>query len=384
MCPLCDMLFHYPDEKEILLAHLVATHYLVIGEVSQIHDIPEYLSYWKQRFREEPLTEVASVIRTNTKPDDRAPQEDFFFLCDALAEDKALRERLKRRRLEFLLDKQQQERQDSSFAQGCLFCVKQCRTRDELFSHLYEAHAFSIGSPDSIVDVCRFMEVIKGKLDDNRCLFCEKQFRDQATLKEHIRKKQHRKLNPKNKEYDRFYLINYVELGRNWKSLKESHSDEEELDEWHCSSGGSEHALDGEDDQNWDDWIDDDSPLSCVCLFCPERGVSADDTFQHMVSAHAFDFHSVARNHRMDFYQKVKCVNYIRRCVYQKLCIKCGVQYESGQELTDHMQSAGHFVLPEESNVWDQTGHFFPTYENDMLLSALSDNDEDEEGVAEK
>ena len=42
------------------------------------------------------------------------------------------------------------------------------------------------------------------------CLFCEKSFKDKASLREHMRKKQHRKINPKNKEYDRFYIINYM------------------------------------------------------------------------------------------------------------------------------------------------------------------------------
>ncbi|XP_062516632.1 zinc finger protein 277-like [Corticium candelabrum] len=385
-CSLCDLGFGFPEEKDILFAHLVATHYLVIGEVSQIHDVPEYLSYWKRRFKEAPMTDFASVIRTNTNPNDGAPQEDFFFLCDALPEDKVLRERLKRRRLEFLLDMQQKERQDRNFLQECIFCSKQCTRKDELFSHMVDAHAFRIGKPDSIVNVHRFMEVLKSKLDDNRCLCCEKQFRDRVTLKEHMRKKQHRKLNPKNKEYDCFYLINYVELGRGWESLRESYSDEEEQGDWQYSSGGSEAALDTEEEESWADWVDDDAPLSCFCLFCPESSVSSDATFQHMVSAHSFDFHCVAKRHKMDFYQKVKCINYIRRCVYRNLCVRCGTQCDGQEQLINHMQSSEHFALPIDSSLWDQTSHLFPTYENDMLLSALSDDedeDEDKERVHE-
>ena len=43
-----------------------------------------------------------------------------------------------------------------------------------------------------------------------QCLFCEKLFKDRTVLKDHMRKKQHKKINPKNKEYDRFYIINYL------------------------------------------------------------------------------------------------------------------------------------------------------------------------------
>lgn len=43
-----------------------------------------------------------------------------------------------------------------------------------------------------------------------QCLYCEKVFRDKNTLKDHMRKKQHRRINAKNKEYDKFYIINYL------------------------------------------------------------------------------------------------------------------------------------------------------------------------------
>lgn len=42
------------------------------------------------------------------------------------------------------------------------------------------------------------------------CLYCEKVFKSPAVLKVHMRKKRHYKINPKNKDYDRFYLINYL------------------------------------------------------------------------------------------------------------------------------------------------------------------------------
>lgn len=50
-----------------------------------------------------------------------------------------------------------------------------------------------------------------------QCLYCEKTFRDKTTLKDHMRKKNHRRINASNQEYDRFYVINYL--------VKESDSD---------------------------------------------------------------------------------------------------------------------------------------------------------------
>lgn len=43
-----------------------------------------------------------------------------------------------------------------------------------------------------------------------QCLYCERIFKDKTVLKEHMRKKQHKKINPKNRKYDKFYVINYL------------------------------------------------------------------------------------------------------------------------------------------------------------------------------
>lgn len=81
-----------------------------------------YTSYWRRRFREQPVTEFCSVIRTNStgpagasaepllgRQDEAAQalvlfvstekQEDYLLLCDVLPEDRALRERLQQNRL---------------------------------------------------------------------------------------------------------------------------------------------------------------------------------------------------------------------------------------------------------------------------------------------
>lgn len=40
---------------------------------------------------------------------------------------------------------------------------------------------------------------------------------DRTALKEHMRKKLHKRINPTNKEYDKFYINNYLEPGRSWR-----------------------------------------------------------------------------------------------------------------------------------------------------------------------
>ena len=40
-----------------------------------------------------------------------------------------------------------------------------------------------------------------------------------------MRKKQHKKINPRNTEYDRFYVINYLEAGQTWQDVMAEEDD---------------------------------------------------------------------------------------------------------------------------------------------------------------
>lgn len=56
-----------------------------------------------------------------------------------------------------------------------------------------------------------------------QCLYCERIFKDRTVLKEHMRKKQHKRINPENEKYDRYYIINYLEMGKNWRDFQVSY-----------------------------------------------------------------------------------------------------------------------------------------------------------------
>lgn len=51
------------------------------------------------------------------------------------------------------------------------------------------------------------------------CPYCDGSFKEKSALKEHMRKKQHKHINPKNTEFDKYYLINYLELGKKWEAI---------------------------------------------------------------------------------------------------------------------------------------------------------------------
>ncbi|XP_014827925.1 PREDICTED: zinc finger protein 277 isoform X3 [Poecilia mexicana] len=314
-------------QKDTLLRHLLLEHKLVIADIKLIASLPRYLVYWKGRFLEQPVTDFCSVIKTNsTGPVEK--QEDYFLLCDVLPEDRILRERLQQKRLEEVLEQQQKERDDCYFHRLCLFCSEEC-TGNSL-----------------------------------QCLYCEKIFRDKSTLKDHMRKKAHRRINANNHEYDRFYVINYLELGKTWEEVQSE--DDREL-------------VDVEDD-DWSDWHA--HPVSAVCLFCDRQSETMDQIYTHMKDSHGFDLHNLKMELNLNFYQQVKLVNFIRRQIHQSHCYGCQKKFDSRADMMDHIISEGHVMKLPEMSTWDQPQYYFPTYENDALLCTLSDSNDDEDNEA--
>ncbi|MEE6480884.1 hypothetical protein FKM82_012698, partial [Ascaphus truei] len=261
----------YPEsEKDKLLKHMIIGHKLVIADVKLIANFRRYIFYWKKRFAEQPITDFCTVIRTNSE----APmenQEDYFLLCDVLPEDRVLREQLQQERLREILEQQQCERYDTSFQSPCMFCSEEFKgNRSVLFNHMNKEHSFNVGLPDNIVYCNEFVDALHKKMDSLQCLYCEKTFRDKNTLKDHMRKKQHRKINAKNSEYDKFYIINYLELGKSWEEVQSE--DDREL-------------VDNEED--WSDW--EEHPVSAVCLFCDYQADTTEKLLCHMKDNHQFD-----------------------------------------------------------------------------------------------
>ncbi|KAM4573564.1 zinc finger protein 277 [Odontesthes bonariensis] len=352
-------------QKDILLKHLLLGHKLVIADVKLIADLPRYMLYWKGRFLEQQVTDFCSVIKTNsTGPAEK--QEHYFLLCDILPEDRTLREKLQQKRLEEVLEQQQVERDDCSFHRLCMFCNEEFTgNRSSLLNHMAKEHSFNIGLPDNIVYCNEFLDTLQNKLDNLRCLYCEKTFRDKTTLKDHMRKKAHRRISAINPEYDRFYIINYLELGKTWEEVQN------EDDRWMVD----------DDDEDWSDW--QAHPVSAVCLFCDYQSQTMDQIYTHMKDAHGFDLHSLKTELNLKFYQQVKLVNFIRRQMHQSRCYSCRQKFECRADVLHHMVAEGHVMQLPEMSTWDQPQYYFPTYENDALLCTLSDSTEDESDESE-
>lgn len=98
-----------------------------------------------------------------------------------------------------------------NFHSKCLFCKEVfVGNRNILFEHMVKIHHFHVGSPDNMVNIHQFLSILREKLDNCICIYCEKTFKNHSVLKLHMKKKKHVKINPNNKIYDQFYLINYL------------------------------------------------------------------------------------------------------------------------------------------------------------------------------
>lgn len=360
-CILCDVMFDLPSQQHELLTHIFEVHKLVIADVPFIASLSKYINYWKIRFTNSDLKEFCSTVIVDVEKDGEVlKDQEYYLLSDVLPEDKQLREGLQMKRLEWVVEQQLKEREDSNFTKGCLFCRLQITgKRADYITHLSTKHNLQLGRPQNLVFIDKLIDKIEGKLESLHCIYCEKLFKDRNVLKEHMRKKLHKRINPDNKEYDQFYIINYMEMGKNWKDIHKSVKPPSRRD-----SSGSDDAAD------WSDW-QEEAEVAIVCLFCNYSVNNWTDVIKHMMTEHSFPYE--ASTAHLDFYQQVKLVNYIRRLMYCRQCIICNAEFATRDDLMQHMKQENHLVMPSQ-DLWNQPEYFFPTYENDAFLCQLDDS----------
>ncbi|KAJ8302312.1 hypothetical protein KUTeg_021299 [Tegillarca granosa] len=358
-CLMCDEWFNLEEDSlDTFLRHLLTVHKVVIADVKLICNLKRYMLYWKERLKELTISDICSVINTNTGSKDVGPKEQYYLLSDILPEDKKLREFLQKRNLETVLQCQQKERDDTNFSRMCLFCREHFTgNRALLFDHMAHDHNFNVGLPDNLVYTDEFLDKLQEKLNSLQCLYCEKVFKDRNVLKEHMRKKQHKKINPKNSIYDKYYIINYLsEDDTELETEDETDSDKEEWESWQDVAGSQ-----------------------AVCLYCEFSSGDAEKLQLHMQELHDLDLKELKLRLNLNFYQQVKLINYIRRQVHLFTCIGCQTRFDNKRELIDHMHQEKHTDAIPDTAVWDQPQYFFPTYENDNLLCQLEDNSDTDE-----
>ena len=89
---------------------------------------------------------------------------------------------------------------------GCLFCRYESTKPDDLVKHLFDKHHFTIGNPKKLVFIPEFLDQIENLIQNLICPYCEKIFHCRQVLGNHMRKKFHKRVDPKNRRWKQFYL----------------------------------------------------------------------------------------------------------------------------------------------------------------------------------
>ncbi|NBO25143.1 MAG: hypothetical protein EBU93_07950, partial [Chlamydiae bacterium] len=275
------------------------------------------------------------------------------------AEDKndlEVRQQIHLKMLNGLLETQQIERNTvHKRPRTCLFCSEICSNLPDLFGHMFHEHHFNIGLLDNLIFVESFLndleEMIKLK---KQCVFCKELFRSGTCFRKHLKSKNHYKINAKDERWDRFYLVNYVNLSKS--SIKNAEKD------------------DGPEEENgideWDD-LKDELDLKTQCLFCDEVLEDPEGCFEHMKSEHGFCLTDIQKRNKLTFYDTMKLINYFRHCQRHEISV-----FGPDEDIKDLRSRFLESQIP-ESKFWNKPEFYFPVYEEDPLLTAIGDEDEE-------
>ncbi|KAI8378976.1 S-adenosyl-L-methionine-dependent methyltransferase [Blakeslea trispora] len=117
------------------------------------------------------------------------------------------------------------------------------------------------------------------------------------------------------------------------------------------------------EDQAWDDWSnDEEEQQDSQCLFCTECFPQAKLTLDHVKQTHGFDFIGTRQSLQLDFYQSIRLINYIRQQVKSNPHVSAIDMKFTGQE-----------------PFWKDDSYLQPVLQDDALLFALDELEEEEE-----
>ncbi|KAF9364439.1 hypothetical protein BGX34_001539 [Mortierella sp. NVP85] len=364
-CPFhtCDLTEPITDSTS-LVAHLKEAHKLVFRNIHHMFILLErYLDHWAKEIEAKGLEKVAI----------KESEGDEHYTIDPASStaDRTLRDEIQREKLNEVLKMQEKERNEDA----------KIKRKTILFKHMFAEHNFNIGLPDNLVNVNEFLDMLEAKLTSLQCLYCEKTFTSPAVLRKHMRKKKHFKISARNRLYDQFYVINYLEPGKNWENFEH---DRYESD-------------DDRRDDSWADWDDALEEEKTQCLFEEAHFNTAQAARDHMKETHGFDLEGERHRLGLDFYQTITLVNYIRRQTMLGVCFSCLAKKPQRAEITEsteedeeeeeewlvkHLKEqpgCGAQVPSMEADFWKDAQFLLPILENDPLLMLFGEEESDDD-----
>lgn len=102
-------------------------------------------------------------------------------------------------------------------------------------------------------------------------------------------------------------------------------------------------------DDEYADWNEAENQV--VCLLCDLKETNINTLCLHMEADHEFDFVEITKD--LDFYQKIKLINYIRKQIHSNKCLYCEEQFDGKKLLQYHLLTMQHYKIP-EIKIFDQ------------------------------
>lgn len=378
MCLSCLHFFDLPEDLDKFTDHLLSEHHIVVSEMGLIVDPKRYIEHWRQRFAKESIDNIFPRVEVDENNPHHGKTEYYFEMSAALQEDFQVRQRLAMRRLEEALLCQQRERDDANFTQQCIFCRYTARgNRSKIIHHLYMIHHLNLGSPDNLVFVTEYIDHLKKKLDKNECIYCEKIFGDRNMLMDHMRKRNHREVNPRNHYYDKFYIINYLELGKRWLDVL--------AEDFEDTMPTFQDSDEEEEDQEWCEWQEDnvEDETRVLCLCCEETTDCAGALLEHMKEKHGLDLLKEIADHKLGTYERAKLINFVRKQNYNSTCWVCNkAELGNWMAVYRHIEENHKPVSLPDRATWDTEEELVPLFGNDhfiWMLESMIDEETDKD-----
>ncbi len=177
----------------------------------------------------------------------------------------------------------------------CILCNDMLSgTKEDLLSHIFTSHGFSVGLPTNLVHITHMLEAIRATLKANTCIYCHGQFKAYQQLRSHMRKRRHLRLDPRDARFDAFYMTNHLAVTKPTGATAPN-SDSDSSSEYQEPTMAPEHVK---------------------CLYCPADLPSARDLDKHCIEAHNVDLQEWRggwRSAGLTMYERISLINHIRR-----------------------------------------------------------------------
>lgn len=211
-----------------MIVHLKRAHNLAVPRLIEFQDPRPYLLalrslYSTDRPRFDALLQLrqndGALVVNRENPDDRRLRLYAF----AYLRDHALREVVR-------------ERSEVQEAVACPICEESLRgvTYHQAADHVL-AHGFRMGQPEEMVFLPLLFNLLRESFSSLTCPCCRARFSKAHDFRAHLKANGHMRTPPRDEAFDCYYLINYRDIGRNWRRRGEDSGDDgaqEDSDEY--------------------------------------------------------------------------------------------------------------------------------------------------------